>query len=687
VGDRVRYLRLEDEVEAFFSEGGPLAGVIPGYKPRPTQVAMARAVARTLDQGENLLVEAPTGTGKSYGYGVPAALHIRRLKSAGKDVRVVVATANISLQEQLLEKDLPQIQALVPGFSFALAKGMNHYLCLQSAYGGSEEETRKINRLINHDAKVKRQLPLVNNWIERTETGDVSELDFEVDPRLWRFFSRSSEDCPGKHCKRSGACHVRKARTQVREANLIVANYAVVCLDLLTHNAVLGEYDVLIGDEAHRFADMARSVWGARVTEGAIHRAVKILESQELSEAVSLGTQSDLFFDALDRFRRSEKYDGIRLRRKLRRSMPVQIVDDFLAAAHKGAVALQLKGTAINESADSKIDPDEKSDLRAEGTKLLKAARRLGEHRAAVASAADLRPQWCYALDERNGKTALNTYELHPSEVLRHMLFAENQGPMATCMTSATLATGGSFDYVRRELGIDRARELVVESPFDYRRQARLVVPATMKDFANPGYAASVTHHACEVLKIMQGKVLLLFTAKTRLRSAVDAWQELRTDLLDVRPVLVQGDGSKQKISRQFREAKSGAILFGSLSFFEGFDAPGMDAVVVDKVPFPSMHDAVHNTLADQIGFSDYTLPRGAITLKQGFGRLVRQINDFGAVVVLDRRIVTKPYGRYLVESLPDVPVSEDLDDLKNRPDYGKMGYDDLTVDALRIWK
>lgn len=662
----VRYLRLRDEVEAFFAEGGPLSSVFPGYRPRTGQVAMATAVADVIDDpaGGNLLVEAPTGTGKSFAYGVPAALHVRRhLASEGDPVRVVVATANISLQEQLLSKDLPLLQQLVPGFRFALAKGMSHYLCqaAMAEIGDNEADVKALDGIVSRDKRARRHLAVIQSWASETETGDVSELEEEPHPGVWRYYSRRSEDCTGKACKHAKTCFVRKARTEVREAHVVVANYAVYCLDVAAGGVVLGEHDVFIGDEAHRLGDMARSVWGENVTPGAIKRIVKILRDVDGNLADHLAVASEDLFFALERFARSERYNNIRLLRPLDRDVAQDVIDAYLQVTKKAARLLGEHGGKVIDSSEDKSDADDRTEQRARGVKYQKAARRVYELGEAVLSAAQFDRRWCYAIKENRGGTFMELRELEPSHVLRRMVFAPHQRPRVSVLTSATLRTGGDFRWIRGECGVDDAHELVVATPFDYRRQARLVVPASMPDPRDARYESAVSRHVCEVLRLVPGKVLCLFTAKSRLQHARDTWESVRHAELDVRPVLAQGDGTKQTISRQFRTASNGAVLFGSLSFFEGFDCTGMGAVIIDKVPFPIMHDAVHATLGERIGFGDYSLPRAALILNQGFGRLIRSHNDFGSVVVLDRRLTQKAYGRYLVESLPDVTVSEDL--------------------------
>ncbi len=668
------HLRLADEVRAFFEDDGPLAHAIEGYAPRPTQIEMALAVADAITDKHHLACEAPTGTGKSFAYGVPAVLHVLRdKKRAARDAksapagqqtrpsaRVIIATANIALQEQLANKDLPMLQRLIGGFQFAIAKGMSNYLCMEAAFGKKDvDEERAQQRILSDDSILAAEVKDLRDWAALTATGDKSELKVTPSDRAWSMVSTTSDDCKGKRgCPQAEACHMLRARAAVKEADIVITNYHLLCLDLAYGGPVLGKSSIVICDEAHRLAGVARETYGVQMTAGAVDRLGKRLKEHDENLSKDLVAHGEMFMDRLEAYADTDDYNDVCLLRPNVAPGWQETAEHIALSAAKFA---QLSSTLAEDAREAMREGDEEASKRkiAQASKMRRAAQRCHDMHQGVVSSMKLKTTHVYSIEAkgRSRRPQLRSRLLDPSIVLSELLMDQKPTVIAT---SATLSAGGKLDFFASEVGMVDYRPLIVESPFDYQRQAALIVPDTMPDPKDKRYADAVTDHVCEFLAQAHGRVLCLFTSRARLEAAARAWRARGHRTGHV--VVAQGEAPNKAILQRFAEAND-AALFGTLSFWEGVDVPGMTAVTIDRVPFPMMSDPVHYILSNRPnGFRDYSLPKAAITLKQGFGRLIRRTSDGGAVVVLDRRVTTKRYGEYLIESLPKVPVYTSID-------------------------
>lgn len=664
---QVLHLRLADEVRAFFDKGGPLSQVIDGYAPRPTQVEMAVAVADAITERRHLAVEAPTGTGKSFAYGVPAILHVLRDKkrfarecsneNAPKPARIIIATANIALQEQLATKDLPALQKLIGGFSFAVAKGMSNYLCLEAVFGKKQvDEQRAFDRMLGEDPNLAGEVRDLHEWAALTKSGDKSELKVLPSDAAWSTVSTTSDDCKGKKgCSHADACHMLRARQAVKDADIVVTNYHLLCLDLAYRGPVLGNAPIVICDEAHRLAGVARQTYGTQIGAGSIGRLSKRLKdfNRELSEDLNLDGES--FINKLETYASTDAYNDVCILE------PNTAPDWQRIARALGRASVQfaeLSTKLMGEAGGA--DAEGSKSKHAQAAKARRASYKCRDMEHGVVSSMQLHETHVYSIEQqgRSRRPSLRSRMLDPAGPLSDFLIDAKDTVVAT---SATLSAGGNLDFFAHEVGLVDYKALIVDSPFDYPKQAALVVPSTMPSPKHKDYSDAVSKHVCEFLGQAHGRVLCLFTSRARLKAAASAWRARRVHRTG-HVILAQGESSNRVILEKFKQSPD-AALFGTLSFFEGVDVPGMAAVIIDRVPFPMMSDPVHFILSNRpSGFRDYSLPKAAIVLKQGFGRLIRRTTDRGVVMVLDTRLTKARYGDYLIQSLPEVPIYSSIE-------------------------
>jgi ATP-dependent DNA helicase DinG len=642
-------------IDEVFGPRGLLAKKFPGYEPRPGQVAMARAVDRAFatpddsepDSRASLIVEAPTGTGKSVAYLVPAIIHAR-----SSNIRTVVVTANISLQEQLIRKDLPMLRELMPEpFTFAIAKGFNNYLCRLAL---AEADDSRLNVLDRKDFHT------ISKWSVDTTSGDLSELPFEPSSGVRRLVTTTSDDCVGaKDCAHGSTCCALAARKTWDGANIVVTNYHLFFADLVVRIAtggdmsVLPEHSAVIFDEAHKAADIARDFFGWRLSEGSCRSAAQLLASRgsnpppgdPLNEKLQkrIEGHASAFFGDLRRFRDSRDYRA-RLRRPS--SVPWEPLRDAL---NEASIVYEKAGLG---AADNK--------WRQRLLQTSRSARQMGR-RLADAMTLEDETHVFYIGGEEEDRATLEAKIIDPSPALAEHVF---ERVPTVVLTSATLRDGSSFGLVRSELGVSKdAEELEVPSPFDWSRC--LVVVPKMPDTNSRDYPDAVCDRVVEAVAAARGRTLGLFTSRRMLERARDA---IRAAGLPYR-LLVQGSAPRTKLAQDFREDVS-SVLLGNESFWAGLDVPGeaLSCVVIDRLPFTTPEDPVLDALSerDSDTFFTWSVPRAILQLKQGVGRLIRASSDRGAVVILDNRLYTKAYGKRFLRALPKgVQFSDDISEIE----------------------
>lgn len=638
------------DIDEFFGDGGILSRSLPDYEPRKPQVEVAKMVGKAFDVEKHLIVEAGTGTGKSLAYLVPA-IH----KTIQEGNRAVIVTANIALQEQLVEKDLPFIQDVLPvDFEFALMKGRNNYLCMESLASASQGKLEFSNGSSLESVILK--------WSKQTDTGDKSELEFIPPDDIWRLFSSSSEECLGDKCEYKDICFVNKAREGLKACNVIVANYHLLLAHVklrleTTQNLVLPEFDYLVCDEGHRVADIARNFFGWTVSEYAVTRLINALKkgADSLSEKhLAPKEKADIYqlvmeaergrdgmWEGLSRFYPTEERNPKTLRkREMVKSKGLEEIVETMGAEFK-----MLSGREPSTKPAARLSQN--------SDRCLELAAQLREVRGLEDSNA------VYYVDRFGNSKALRLHKraLDVSEDLWEGLYSTTK---STIVTSATLAVGGSCGYVRKEIGFRKAREMVVGSPFDYKKQGMLILSPRAPDPTKEDF----TDRICQVLEYVvseaEGRTLGLFTSYKNLRAARDYLVPRLTGY----KILCQGDAPRMQLVADFKEDVS-SVLLGTESFWAGVDVPGeaCSCVVIDRIPFKSPGDPIWDALTrrSENWFFDLGVPAAAIQLKQGVGRLIRRSTDRGVVIILDRRMVTKPYGRTLAKSLPGMTLSNTL--------------------------
>ena len=649
------------KVDEVLGAGGLLARKLATYEVREGQLIMARAVERAIADGKHLMVEGPTGTGKGAAYLVPAivgAVYQRK--------RVIVSTANIALQEQLISIDLPRLRDVMPiPFTFAIAKGRANYACIE-AYQENDGTVRD------------PRWHAIGSWIERTTTGDVSELNFETGAMRAKF-TVSAEECPGRACGSFDKCFAEKAKRAAQAADIVVTNDHLFVIDLGIKASdpeagPLPPWDVAIIDEAHALPDIARQLLGWRMTKGSVDAIAQALSGRD--DQIDPDLADDLraaareLFDDLLALRRSKEY-----RARLRARGEVQPGD---------LPAMLQRASTLLENAATFADGKRRFRLRL-------MASRAGVLAANLLAASELerddRRVYCIEVDgededdrRREPRAALVCKLLFPADFLRPALFEWKDHTVIA--TSATLAVQGSFDHIASELGCESARECIVPSPFDFMKQSITVIPSGSPDpRKRDEHERWVAEQMVEIARVSRGRMLGLFSSWRGLKKAQEAFEEAAHERggsfafvedgaldLDRRTwgtVLVQGEAPRGQLIARFK-SEVGSVLLGVQSLWEGIDVPGeaLSVVVIDRIPFATPDDPILDALDAVLlkgAFESYSLPRAVIAIRQGVGRLIRSQLDRGAVVLLDDRITTKGYGKRFLRSLPSTRTSTSI--------------------------
>jgi len=605
-------------VHDLFAPGGRLAGALPAFEARPQQAALAEEVEAALADSEHLLVEAGTGTGKSLGYLLPAL-------ESGR--RVVIATATKALQEQLLTSDVPlAARALGRRLKVAVVKGRQNYLCRRSVYGlgllGGE-----LLRGEGDAAAYERLLP----WIEATATGDRAELELEPSETLWSELAVGADRCVGRRCPFSSSCFAEAARARAASADLVIANHALYFADLAVRErndgvGILPEHDAVIFDEAHRLEDSAAAWLGGRVSAGGLGRLARDVERGCREAALPAPAR------LLDRV-------GRHARALFRETAPLS-----------GRVRLRAAPAGGRPLADSLADLG--TALAGRGEELDAIARRCVEQAVHVDS--------CLGPDvDRVVWAEPEALAWAPVDVagpLRELLW---EGGPTAILVSATLAAGGDTAFLRERLGLRRARELLLDSPFDYGARTLLYLPGGLPEPRDPHAPVRVAEEVIALCRLSAGRALVLTSSYRALTALAE---RLRGAVPQT--VLVQGEAPRERLLERFR-ADVDSILVATSTFWQGIDVPGeaLSLLVIDKLPFAAPGDPLVEARCERLaangldGFAHYLLPAAVLQLRQGFGRLVRSHADRGVVAILDPRLRTRGYGRVFLDSLPACPV------------------------------
>jgi len=609
---------------------------LPGGEERPGQVELARAVAVAIDTGRHLLAQAGTGTGKSVGYLVPAIL-------SGK--KVVVATATKALQEQLVNKDLPFLSAhLGTDFSYSLLKGRSNYLC-RAALADSVARHAQGELLDREGIGVSRLTEIVE-WSVTSETGDRADLPFTVSNGEWSSVSVAVTECPGgARCQYGDVCFAEDARAAAAEADVVVVNTHLYGIDLATGGAILPDHDVLILDEAHAFEDVAADTLGVTVGPGRVEhlaRSCRSLFTGDHPAIAALDSAATAYASVL------EPLAGERVDPQAGDVLTV-LVQIGEAATRAGAEARKL---------------DLGGEVAGRRDRLVAAAGHVASDVGVLANAGEGRVVWC----ERGpgGQPVLRVAPVEVGSELRTRLFDEEPGDdrhkRTVVLASATLAVGGRFEPVAEQLGVDTYDSIDAGSPFDYAAQSLLYCAAHLPEPRSPQFEPAMLDELEALVAAAGGRTLALFTSRRAMEAAAE-----RLDGDGPFQLLVQDRQPRPVLQREFLGDET-SVLLATMGFWQGFDAPGRTCslVVIDKLPFARPDDPLSEarrqaaTRARRNAFEAVDLPRAAILLAQGAGRLIRSTSDRGVVAVMDRRLATARYRWTLVRSLPPMRRTKD---------------------------
>jgi ATP-dependent DNA helicase DinG len=623
--------RARPEIDAVLGPQGLLARNMPGYEHRAAQLEMAHAVERALVHDEVLLAEAGTGTGKTLAYLLPAIL-------SGK--KVVISTGTKTLQDQIVQHDLPLLERQL-GFlpPVACMKGLENYLCLRRY-----EEFRHSPAALT--SRAGKHLPLIENWLGHTESGDHAELELPEDAAIWHEIQSGSDTRIGPKCRHFDACFVTRMRAQAERARLVIVNHHLFFADLALRGAgpaaVIPEHEAVIFDEAHLLEDIATDFFGVRVSTTRLQRLLRdaghsLLAARLTRESERLLMQvevcADAFFASLPRAAGAE---GGRL------PLASEVFADRL---REPMFALDNALDGLASFCKRNADVSEA---------VVQIARRCEQLRIDIATISEGGggDRVCYTQTRGRG-VSLGASPIAVANVLRDRLFHSGCGVV---LTSATLSADQSFEFLRSRLGLEyEATELLLASPFDYPSQAALYVPDALPDPRAPEYLAEAERQIRELVALTGGGAFVLCTSLRVMRLLAE---RLRPVL--GRCVLLQGEAPNAALLERFR-ADGHAVLFATASFWQGVDVPGnaLRLVIIDKLPFDVPSDPLIAARCDRLKqegaqpFMKYLVPSAALTLKQGFGRLIRSRRDRGIVAILDSRLVKKSYGRVLLRSLP----------------------------------
>ena len=628
---------------------GRLARALPHYEVRRGQLDMADAVARALDEDRVVLCEASTGTGKTLAYLVPALMSGRR---------VVVSTASRALQEQIYFKDLPMLERhLELEVRAELVKGLSNYLCLRRF-----NDARERSNVEGSDV-VKHALPVVTAWAERTNRGDVCEVaTLPEDHPVWSRVTSSSDTRIGSGCSYHDACFVTALKRAQRNAQLLVVNHHLFFADLSLRNGsaaqrVLPDYDAVIFDEAHRIEDVATQFFGARVASSGMNQLVK-----DLTLADGGARLAKRLRDACEQF-----FGAVNLLVGSADARVAVSEDDWAGSPRDAYHALDdvLEATAHLWAGQ----PEEAGHER--NRKLSERAARLRGDLAAIIDGNRARVTWA----ERRGQSVqLASSPVNVGPMLRNALWSSGR---PVVLTSASLSASGSFEFVRSRLGLEEALEtpvdeIAVEAAIDHSAQAVLYTPVDLPGVDEVGFVTAAVDRIGALDRLSPGGAFVLCTSMRAVKRFAREFEARG------REVLVQGAAPKHVLLNEFRR-RGDCLLIATMSFWEGVDVPGeaLQLVVIDRIPFAVPTDPLVMARASALErsggqpFREYAVPSAALTLKQGYGRLLRTRDDRGVVAVLDQRIVTRAYGRALIDSLPGphhTTALTDVADFWSRP-------------------
>ncbi len=680
-----------EEATAILSLGGPFSKYLENFESRNEQVEMLQAVAGALSNSQHLLVEAGTGIGKSYAYLVPAAMWSTR-----NNTRVVISTNTLNLQDQLINKDIPDVQrALGLELRASVLKGRINYLCPRRLEAMRHRKPR--------DASEMRLIAKILVWLEQGGSGELAEINLTgpTEKEVWSRLSAQDELCSAEIClnRMGGICPYFKARQAALGAHIIVVNHALLLSDVVTNNRVLPEYKYLIVDEGHHIEDASTGALSYRVTRVEIERLFielggtssgilgrvsstlqRLLKPSDfasvnsaIEKATDLSYRSEneirKFFTVIEEFMVQERDGGevgdygqqVRVVPATQHQPQwddVQISWDDSSKTIESLIRL-LDNLIRDMGEESLAGKDEMEDVTGDLSSAVRRLKEIHEHINAMVFELDVNTICWIEQNAKFNNLSLNFAPLHIGPLMESALWHTKD---CVIITSATLTANNNFDYIRSRLNADEADELILGSPFDYENSALLFLPTDMPEpIDHKNYQRYVERAVLQTAKATGGRMLVLFTSY---RQLLETSRVISPHLAkESIQVFEQGTGaSPSSLLDSFRGTER-AVLLGTRSFWEGVDVPGeaLSVLMIAKLPFDVPNDPIIQSRSETFenAFSEYTLPEAILRFRQGFGRLIRTQSDRGVVAVLDRRVRTKQYGQLFLQSLPNCHLVE----------------------------
>jgi ATP-dependent DNA helicase DinG len=643
-------------MQEIFGPNGLIAGAHAEYEFRPGQIQMAEAVMRAFEDRHHLIVEAGTGTGKTLAYLVPAVA-----AALGGRGRVIISTGTKNLQEQLMEKDIPFLQSVLPKkFRAAYMKGRNNYVCLQRL--NRAQSSPVLDGLSEVD-----YFEDVTNWSRESSTGDRAELaNLPEHLSFWRHIDARSETCIGQKCQDFDPCFITRMRNRAQEADIVVVNHHLFFADLALRNSaygnVLPDYSAVILDEAHLIEDVVSEYFGAQVSNYQVDDLVRDISGLSI-ETAEVDREVTKTCARVERFAQ-EFWMGFRLGRGEEGRYPI-VPGTFASRSSSGEMSPTPLGDLYLalDGALARLETtlDALKDKPVEIENLVRRIRQLRFDLQFIVTGAD--KKFVYWTERRGRGFFVRASPIDVSGLLEDKLFGQVE---TVVLTSATLSSAGNFFFIRERLGLDKAEDLIAESTFDYQNQAVLYLPPQMPDPRSSEWSRAAAAEVIKIVNATDGRAFVLSTSLAGMQSLYD----LVMPELDY-PCFLQGSAAKGKLLTRFRETPN-AVLFATSSFWQGVDVRGeqLSCVIIDKLPFAVPTDPIvaarQRYIEDEGGssFFEYSVPQAIISLKQGLGRLIRSTTDRGVLAVLDPRLRTKTYGRTFLKSLPPCRVTSRIDEL-----------------------
>ena len=626
----------------YLDSSGPLAQKVVDFAPRKQQMEMADAIAHALDCETTFVAEAGTGTGKTFAYLVPALLSGRK---------VLISTGTKNLQDQLFHKDLPIVkEALDIPVTAALLKGRANYLC-RHRLNLAEQDTHGESKI--HIRKLRQ----IRNWAIKTKTGDVSEIpEIQESDSIWPLVTSTSENCIGTECDDYNDCHIVNARRLAQASDIVVINHYLLLSDMVIRESGFGELlpiaDAFIIDEAHQLPDVASNFFGISISGYQLNELVSDVSAEYLAE---INEDKDLL-DLCDDIKKTVADFRLEMGLPIRRGSWLEVNDKrgLLTVVNKLHEQLNVLKESLAPLADR--------------TKELDACygRAMNIIERLVLLTLEPPSDHIHWFETYKRSFALH---LTPFDVGNEFKQQMDSLPGSWIFTSATLTVGNKFDHFLQQLGVIEDVECHAwDSPFNYREQALLYIPDGLPEPQSPQYLPAVVSQAIPIINLSEGRTFFLFTSYRALNEAL----EILKDEIDY-PLLVQGEKPRDALINDFRKLGN-AVLLGTYSFWEGIDVKGdaLTTVIIDKLPFASPGDPILKARIDamrengQNPFFNFQLPNAVITLKQGAGRLIRDYQDSGLLMLCDPRLRTKPYGKIFLKSLPTMPITKELSYVKD---------------------